>query len=106
MDGPLGSPTIPRSTRPNASPLYYAALYGLYSLAEWLIVKRHMDVNSRGGHYVKAIQAALYKRHPSIVGLLIDHGVDVKTQVDDGSNSLQIAAQIGDSTATRSRRGC
>jgi ankyrin repeat protein len=99
MDESLGPPTPPHPTRPNAAPLYYAALCGLPSLVKWLIVKHHMDVNSRGGHYVTAIRAALYKRHLSIVRLLIDHGVDVNTQDDDGSNLLQIAAQIGDPEA-------
>jgi ankyrin repeat protein len=99
MDEP--PPTPSHETRANAPPLYYAALCGLRSLVEWLIDKHHVEINPRGGRYVTAIHAALYKRHRSIVHLLIDHGVDVNTQYDDGSNLLQIAAQIGDPEAVR-----
>ena len=94
-------PTPPHESRANAAPLYYAALCGLRSLVKWLIDKHHVDINPQGGRYVTAIHAALYKRHRSIVHLLIDHGADVNTQYDDGSNLLQIAAQIGDPEAVR-----
>jgi ankyrin repeat protein len=95
MDEPLRLPT-PRPIRPNATPLYYAALCGLSSLVERLIVERHADVNARGGHYGTAIQAALYKRHLSTVRILIGHGSDVNSRDDDGSSLLHTAVQIGD----------
>jgi ankyrin repeat protein len=103
IDDPLGLPT-PHLIRPNAAPLYYAALCGLPSLAERLIVKRPiierpMYVNARGGHYVTAIQAALYKRHLSIVRVLMEHGVDVNSRDDEGLSLLHIAEQIGDPEA-------
>ena len=94
MDEPLGTPHLIRP-----APLYYAALCGLPSLAERLIVKRPMDVNARGGHYVTAIQAALYKRHLSIVRVLMEHGVDVNLRDDEGMSLLHLAAQIGDPEA-------
>ena len=95
MDEPLRLPT-PHPIKPNATPLYYAALCGLPSLTEWLIVERPMDVNARGGHYGTAIQAALYKRHLSTVRILIGQGADVKSRDDDGSSLLHMAVQIGD----------
>jgi ankyrin repeat protein len=98
MDQPLRSPT-PHAIRSNATPLYYAALCGIPSLVERLIVERHMDVNARGGHYGTAIQAALYKGHLSIVRLLIEHNADVNSKDDDGSSPLHMAAQIGDHEA-------
>ncbi|KAF8461786.1 hypothetical protein DFH94DRAFT_687010, partial [Russula ochroleuca] len=87
MDQPLRSPT-PHAIRSNATPLYYAALCGIPSLVERLIVERHMDVNARGGHYGTAIQAALYKGHLSIVRLLIEHNADVNSKDDDGSRLM------------------
>ena len=98
MDEPSGSPTR-HAIRSNATPLYYSALCGLPSLTEQLIVERDMDVNARGGHYGTAIRAALYKRHLSIVHLLIEHGVDVNFRDDDGSSLLHMAAQTGDPEA-------
>jgi ankyrin repeat protein len=94
----LGLPT-PHSLRRIGTPLYYAALCGLPSLAEQLIAERPTEVNARGGRHVTAIQAALYKRHLPIVRLLIEHGADVNSQDDEGSSLLHIAAQIGDHEA-------
>ena len=95
MDEPSRSPT-PHAIRPNATPLYYAALCGFDSLAEQLIDERHVDINAQGGHYVTAIQAALYKRHLSIARLLIEHGADANFRNDDVSSLLHMAAQTGD----------
>jgi ankyrin repeat protein len=99
MDEPPGSLTPPHPTRPDTAPLYYAALCGFYSLVEWLIYTRHVDVNSRGGHHERAIQAALYKGHLSIVSLLIDCGADINSWDVEGSSLLHVAAQTRDPEA-------
>jgi ankyrin repeat protein len=104
MDNPFGllQTHLPAHlTRTNATPLYYAALCGLPSLTEHFIAERPMDVDARGGQYVTAIQAALYKRHLPIVRLLIEHGADVNSRDDAGSSLLHVAAQIGDPEAVR-----
>jgi ankyrin repeat protein len=99
VDEPLGSPTLPHPTRPNAAPLYYAALCGFHSLVKRLIETHPMDVDARGGHHERAIQAALYKGHLSIVRLLIDCGADINSRDVEGSSLLHLGAQIGDPEA-------
>jgi ankyrin repeat protein len=97
VDEPSGSPPLPHPTRPNAAPLYYAALCGFESLVKRLM--RPMNVDARGGHHERAIQAALYKGHLSIVRLLIDCGADIYSLDVKGSSLLHIAAQTGDPEA-------
>ena len=62
------------------SPLYYAALCGFYDLAERLIMKHPEQVNSRGGHNISPLPAALYKRHFHVANLLYTHGTVVDVQ--------------------------
>ena len=99
VDEAPGLPTLPHPMRPNAAPLYYAALCGFDSLVERLIDTRPMDVDARGGHHERAIQAALYKGHLAIVSLLIDRGADINSQDVEGSSLLHVAAQTGDPKA-------
>ena len=105
MDESLGPPTS-RPTPPNAAPLYYAALCGFDSLVKWLIDTRHTNVDARGGYHERAIQAALYKGHLSIVSLLIGYGADINSQDVEGSSLLHVAAQMGDPDAVSLLLSC
>ena len=64
------------------SPLYYAALCGLYDLTEHLIMKYPDQVNARGGRILAPLPAALYKRHFRVANLLRKHGADVNVPGD------------------------
>ncbi|KAI9438088.1 hypothetical protein H4582DRAFT_1852824 [Lactarius indigo] len=66
-----------RSLPQHGSPIYYAALCGIYDLAERLIMKHPEQVNADGGHILAPLPAALYKGHFSVANLLRKHGANV-----------------------------
>ncbi len=56
---------------------------------------RSTDVNSQGGHYGNALQAASYGGHEEVVKLLVEKGADVNAQVGYYGNALQAASFEG-----------
>ena len=74
------------------SPLYYAALYGFYDLAERLITKHPEQVNTRGGRTLFPLPAALYKRRFHVASLLYKHGAVVNVQGIYGYTPLHAAS--------------
>ena len=62
------------------APLYYAALLGFRDLVEHLIQNDSQQVNSRGGHYVSPLAAALHMGHFTTAELLYRHRADVHVQ--------------------------
>ena len=74
------------------SPLYYAAFCGLYDLVERLIARHPEQVNTRGGHYLFPLPAALFKRHFRVANLLYTHGAVVDVQVADNFTLLHVAS--------------
>ena len=62
------------------SPLYYAAFFGFYELAETLLMKHPEHVNARGGRILFPLPAALYKRHFRVANLLYRYGAVVDVQ--------------------------
>jgi ankyrin repeat protein len=77
------------------SPLYYAALCGLYDAAERLIVKYPEQVNARGGHNLFPLPAALYRRHFHVANLLYRHGAVVDVRGDTDYTPLHVASIKG-----------
>ena len=65
--------------RPEAVPLYYAALCGFRDLVEHLIANHPGDINARGGNHGSAMNAALVKKNVEVALLLLEHGADVNT---------------------------
>ena len=63
-------------TRPEAVPLYYAALCGFRRLVEHLIAADSRDVNSRGGSHTTPLHAASVKGHLDVASLLLKSGAD------------------------------
>ena len=78
------------------SPLYYAAFCGFYDLVERLIMKHPEQVNSRGGHIVSPLPAALYKRHFHVANLLYTRGAVVDIQGADKYTPLHVASLNGE----------
>ena len=96
IDERVSSTTDPAQLPPQGSPLYYAALCGLYDLAEHLLDVRPEDINVEGGRYKTAIHAALYKGHFPIAHLLLRSGADVNSRDKENSTPLHIATRNGD----------
>jgi len=67
----------PEMFMPDGIPLYYAALCGLYDLAEHLVVKNPEHVNAKGGRLGVPLAAALHGRHFKVAELLLKHGANV-----------------------------
>ncbi|KAF4340702.1 hypothetical protein FBEOM_5418 [Fusarium beomiforme] len=80
--------------RPRGSRLYYACLGGL-SWAARDLTTEGADVNSQGGQYGNALQAASFKDNLEIMQLLLDKGADVNAQGGEYGSALQAASYRG-----------
>jgi len=85
----------PSPTRPDAVPLYYAALCGFRDLSERLLRARPQDVNAWGGYYYTPLLAALHKEHPNIALLLLERGADVESRGRQLQTALYVASSCG-----------
>ena len=77
-------------TRPEAEPIYYAALSGFGGLVEHLIAAHLQNVNSRGGFHTTPLHAALVKGHSEVATLLVKNGADPNSRDDRGRAPLHI----------------
>ena len=59
--------------KPDAVPLYYAALFGLRDLAAHLLAERPEDVDAKGGSEVTPLHASALNGHLDVLSLLIEH---------------------------------
>ena len=59
--------------KPDAVPLYYAALFGLRDLAAHLLAEHPEDVDAKGGYEVTPLHASVMKGHFDVSSLLIGH---------------------------------
>jgi ankyrin repeat protein len=82
-------------TRPEAVPLYYAALCGFSDLVEHLIAADSRDVNSRGGSHTTPLHAASVKGHLFVASLLLKNGADPNSRDDRGRTPLHRVSQGG-----------
>jgi ankyrin repeat protein len=77
------------------SPLYYAALCGLYDLAQRLIVKYPGDVQPAGGRMFAPLPAALRRKHFRVADLLYQHGAAVDIRDFLKNTTLHTASMYG-----------
>jgi hypothetical protein len=91
----VGSMTTMRPEKPDAVPLYYAALLGFCNLAEHLIAEHPEHVSARGGTHTTPIHAAAFAGQADILSLLIQHGADVNGQNIPGYAPLSKASDNG-----------
>jgi hypothetical protein len=72
-DHPLKQPDLERRLDGLAMPLYYAADLGLSTIAR-LLLDEGANVNTQGGEYGNALQAASERGHEQVVEILLDAG--------------------------------
>ncbi|KAF7347071.1 NACHT domain protein [Mycena venus] len=81
-------------------PLYVASSIGILHVVDG-ILKQGINVNTLGGRYGNALQAACFHGHTETVRLLIVHGVDVDTSGGRYGNALQAASREGHTEIVR-----
>jgi ankyrin repeat protein len=81
--------------KPEAVPLYYAAMLGFRALAEHLIVKHPEQVNAQGGKEHTPMHVAARAGHADILSLLVDHGADVNDRDTYGQTPLHRSSWNG-----------
>jgi hypothetical protein len=91
-DGWHGSMSTICPEKPEAVPLYYAAMLGFRDLAEHLIAEHPEHVNARGGVEVTPLHVAASAGHSDILSLLIEHGADMGGRDKDGHTPLHRAS--------------
>jgi ankyrin repeat protein len=83
-------------TRPEAVPLYYAALCGFGSFVKRLIVSHSADINSRGGSHTTPLHAAAVKGHVEVTSVLLESGADPNSRDDLARTPLHRVSQGGE----------
>jgi Ankyrin repeats (many copies)/Ankyrin repeats (3 copies) len=81
-----------RPEKPDAVPLYYAAMLGFRDLAEHLIAEHPQHVTVRGGEEVTPLHVAASAGHSDILLLLIEHGADINGRGIYGDTPLHRAS--------------
>ena len=87
--------------KPEAVPLYYAALLGFSDLARHLIARNPEHVNAKGGTRVTPMNAAAIGGHAETLSLLLEHGADVDPKGVYGFTPLHDASFKGHLEAGR-----
>ena len=78
--------------KPEAVPLYYAAIFGFHDLAEHILAEYPEHVNARGGREETPMHAAAYAGHADILSLLHEHGADLEGRGIFGQSPLHRAS--------------
>ena len=78
--------------KPEASPLYYAAMLGFRDLADRLIAEHPEHVNARGGLEQTPTHVAARTGHADILSLLLEHGAEVDALGHNGQTPLHRAS--------------
>ena len=82
-----------RPDKPEAAPLYYAAMLGFRDLAEHLIAEHPVDVTARGGVRATPLHVAASAGHPDIVSLLIEHDANMNGRGTSRDSPLHEASR-------------
>jgi ankyrin repeat protein len=99
-DRPWWQTNLGRKLEETPNPLYYAALFGLEDVSR-LLLDKGADVNTQGGYYGNALQAASSQCHEAVVRLLLDKGADVNMQGGYYNDALQAASFQGHEAMVR-----
>jgi ankyrin repeat protein len=79
--------------QPRGSPLHYAALYGLPSIVQFLVIRHSQDVHLRGfDQRFAPLHLASQQGHDGVVRLLFEYGADPTPKANDGSTPLHLTS--------------
>ena len=87
--------------KPDAVPLYYAAMLGFRDLAKHLIDEHPEHVIAQGGEIVTPMHAAARVGHADILSLLLEHGADLEGRAKYNMTPLHQASWNGRLEAAR-----
>ena len=85
----------PRRLNHGGFPLYYAAFFGFYDLAEHLIMEHPEQVNAGGDRILAPLPAALFESHFHVANLLHRHGAFVDVRGPCTMTPLHTASMYG-----------
>ena len=83
-----------RPEKPEAVPLYYAAMLGFRDLVEHFIAVHPQHVTVRGGLEVTPLHVAALEGHSDTLLFLLEHGADVNGRGRYGDTPLHRASQM------------
>ena len=86
---------LPSPLQPNGPPIYYATLWDLPSMAEWLVTAGSQDVNELGGYYGTPLCAAAARGCLSVAQVLIEYGAHLDAAGGNGWSPLLWASHSG-----------
>ena len=81
--------------KPDAVPLYYAALFGFRDLTARLLTKYPEDVHAKGGKEVTPLHASAYRGHTDVFSLLVEHYPNLDIEGYDDQTPLHAASWNG-----------
>ena len=85
-----------------ATPLHYAAYWGLHEIAQFLIVEHSQDVDALGfGLNETPLSVASRRGYPKVARVLLQHGADTDTVDNEGDSPLDWASEGGHSEGVR-----
>ena len=94
-DRPYHSMGMMSPEKPDAVPLYYAALLGLDDLTALLLTEHPEYVHAKGGTYVTPLHASAYRGHMDVLSLLVEHFPNLDIKDNDGQTPLHRASYKG-----------
>ena len=81
--------------KPEAVPLYYAALLGLRDLTAHLLAKHPEDIHAKGGWGVTPLHASAHRGHTDVFSLLVKHFPNLDIKGFRGQTPLLLASSGG-----------
>jgi hypothetical protein len=78
--------------KPDAVPLYYAALLGLRDLTARLLTEHPEDAHTKGGSKVTPLHASVDFGHSDVFSLLVEHFPNLDIKGDSGRTPVHLAS--------------
>ena len=83
--------------KPEAVPIYYAALFGFRDLTAHLLAEHPEDVRAKGGYWVTPLHGSAAHGHVDTFSILIDHFPDLEFRGTFDLTPLHLVSWKGDS---------